>query len=112
MAITMSVSTTANGNLVLVSFSVAEGHTDKRGSAQLFALNGTGTAANYVYLQDSALLNMPAGEEPEPEERGVEQPAAGAAAGIEGAVVGCDKLKDMPRVDTAATICMQAAATH
>jgi hypothetical protein len=62
MAVTMSVSTTANGNLVLVSFSVAEGYTDKRGSAQLFALNGTGTAAKYVYLQDLALLNMPAGE--------------------------------------------------
>jgi hypothetical protein len=62
VAVTMSVSTTANGNLVLVSFSVAEGYTDKRGSAQLFALNGTGAAMKYVYLQDLALLNMPAGE--------------------------------------------------
>jgi hypothetical protein len=63
MAVTMAVSTTANGNLVLVSFSVAEGYTDKRGSAQLFALNGTGTAMKYTYLQDLALLNMPAGVE-------------------------------------------------
>lgn len=62
MAVTMAVSTTANGNLILVSFSVAEGYTDKRGSAQLFALNGTGTAMRYTYLQDLALLNMPAGE--------------------------------------------------
>ncbi|WIA15039.1 hypothetical protein OEZ85_001740 [Tetradesmus obliquus] len=61
MAVTMAVSTTANGNLILVSFSVAEGYTDKRGSAQLFALNGTGTATRYTYLQDLALLNMPAG---------------------------------------------------
>jgi hypothetical protein len=62
MAVTMAVSTTANGNLILVSFSVAEGYTDKRGSAQLFVLNGTGSAMRYTYLQDLALLNMPAGE--------------------------------------------------
>lgn len=61
MAAAMAVSITGDAQTILVSFSVGEGFPDKRGSAQIFVLDGTQATAEYVFLQDLANLNMPAG---------------------------------------------------